>query len=49
MVNFLALLINVIDVKYYSFMLERMSGEIFGQSMLRAENISLYPHMLVGY
>jgi hypothetical protein len=49
MANFLALLTNVIDVKYYSFMFERMSGEIFGQSMLRAENASIYAHMLMGY
>ncbi|MDR1891340.1 MAG: LTA synthase family protein [Puniceicoccales bacterium] len=49
MANFLALLVNIIDAKYYSFTFKRMSGEIFGQSVLLAESASIYAHMLVGY
>ncbi|MDR2628993.1 MAG: LTA synthase family protein [Puniceicoccales bacterium] len=49
MANFLALLVNVIDAKYFSFTFKRMSGEIFKQSVLLAEDPSIYIHMLVGY
>ncbi|MDR2779082.1 MAG: LTA synthase family protein [Puniceicoccales bacterium] len=47
--NFLALLVNIIDAKYFSFTFKRMSGEIFEQSALLAESLSIYVHMLLGY
>ncbi|MDR2432658.1 MAG: sulfatase-like hydrolase/transferase [Puniceicoccales bacterium] len=47
--NFLALLVNIIDVKYFSFTFKRMSGEIFEQSVLLAEDPSIYVHMLAEY
>ncbi|MDR0741863.1 MAG: LTA synthase family protein [Puniceicoccales bacterium] len=47
--NFLALLVNIIDAKYFSFTFKRMSGEIFGESVLLTEDPSIYVHMLVEY
>ncbi|MDR1232850.1 MAG: sulfatase-like hydrolase/transferase, partial [Puniceicoccales bacterium] len=49
MANFLALLVNIIDAKYFSFTFKRMSGEIFEQSVLLTENPSIYIHMLMEY
>jgi phosphoglycerol transferase MdoB-like AlkP superfamily enzyme len=48
-VNFAALLVSVIDARYFSFTLRRMGGEIFGQSVLLAENVSIYLDMLLRY
>ncbi|MDR0693655.1 MAG: LTA synthase family protein [Puniceicoccales bacterium] len=47
--NFLALLVNVIDAKYFSFTFKRMSGEIFGESVLLGEDPYIYVHMLAEY
>ncbi|MDR2776668.1 MAG: LTA synthase family protein [Puniceicoccales bacterium] len=47
--NFLALLVNIVDAKYFSFTFKRMSGEIFGESVLLTENPSIYIHMLMEY
>lgn len=45
-VNFLALLVNIIDAKYFSFTFRRMGGEIFGQWVMLQENTKIYWDML---
>ncbi|MDR1414002.1 MAG: LTA synthase family protein [Puniceicoccales bacterium] len=47
--NFMALLVNVVDAKYFSFTLRRMSGQIFGQSAMLNENWTIYFDMLIRY
>jgi hypothetical protein len=47
--NFLALLPNLIDSKFFSFTLRRMSGEIFNQWVLLTEDSSVYFGIFADY
>ena len=45
-INFLALLVNVVDAKYFSFSFRRLSGDIFSETVLLTENPEVYLKMI---
>ncbi|MDE6432004.1 MAG: sulfatase-like hydrolase/transferase, partial [Opitutales bacterium] len=45
-VNFLALFVNVVDAKYFSFSYRRMSSDIFKETVLLTEDPEVYVEML---
>ncbi|MDR1401485.1 MAG: sulfatase-like hydrolase/transferase [Puniceicoccales bacterium] len=47
--NFLALIANVIDAKYFSFTFRRMGGEIFSQGVMLTEDFYIYLNVLARY
>ncbi|MDR1595863.1 MAG: sulfatase-like hydrolase/transferase [Puniceicoccales bacterium] len=47
--NFFALLVNTIDVKYFSFTFRRMGSEIFDQAPMLHEDSSIYRDIVVRY
>jgi phosphoglycerol transferase MdoB-like AlkP superfamily enzyme len=48
-VNFLALFVNVVDARYFSFTIRRLSGDILRSSVMLSENPSIYLDMLTRY
>ncbi|MDR1433428.1 MAG: LTA synthase family protein [Puniceicoccales bacterium] len=48
-VNFLIILVNVVDAKLFSFTFKRMGGEIFAQAAMLIEDSSVYINMLTRY
>ncbi len=45
-INFFALLVNIIDAKYFSFTFRRMSGDIFNELIMLCEGPGIYIKML---
>jgi phosphoglycerol transferase MdoB-like AlkP superfamily enzyme len=48
-VNFLIILVNVVDAEYFQFTLRRMAVEIFNQAVMLSEDKSIYIDMLFRY
>lgn len=45
-VNFIALLVNIVDARYFSFSYRRMNGDIFNETVLLTENPEVYIEMV---